>query len=182
MPEPRYPEFQDLPSTPPTPASGPAIDPSSTAVPFEPRPTAPAPPSTTPSAWFPEFVVPLSAPAGAGSGDAAAGRRRAGRDKKTNRTRAVVAGTSVAAFLVALAAVGLHGGPPASAPATVRTGDDGPAATLDPGLIQPRGSGTLGGTIGSSPSSPFSGRFGGGGFSATPGSGSGGPNTRSHGS
>jgi len=84
----------------------------------------------------------------------------------------------VAAFVAILAAVGIHGGTqPAS---TVSTGDPsgaggtldgGGAATLDPGT----------GTPSLNPS-PFSRRFSGGGFSATPGSGSGIPNTRSHGS
>src|SRR5437763_170516 len=48
----------ELPPTPPTSGLGPVIDPSSTAVPAEPRPTAPAPPSTTSSPWRPRFENP----------------------------------------------------------------------------------------------------------------------------
>ena len=151
----------ELPPTPPTTPSGPAIDPSSTAVPAAPRPTAPAPPSTTSSPWHPHFELPSPAPAGPAAGRAPAGARRAA---VTNRTRVIVGGASVASFLAILAAVGLHGGSQPSNAAT--TGGEAPAS-FDPGS--------------GSTSNPFSRRFG-GGFSATPGSGSSSPNTRSHGS
>ena len=152
----------ELPPTPPTTPSGPAIDPSSTAVPAAPRPTAPAPPSTTSSPWHPHFELPSAAPAGPAAGRAApAGARRAA---VTNRTRVIVGGASVASFLAILAAVGLHGG---SQPASnVNTTTNGDSLQTEP--------------FGSS-DNPFSRRFS-GGFSATPGSGSGSPNTRSHGS
>ena len=151
----------ELPPTPPTTPSGPAIDPSSTAVPAAPRPTAPAPPSTTSSPWHPHFELPSPAPAGPAAGRAPAGARRAA---VTNRTRVIVGGASVASFLAILAAVGLHGG---SQPASnVNTTTNGDSLQTEP--------------FGSS-DNPFSRRFS-GGFSATPGSGSGSPNTRSHGS
>ena len=151
----------ELPPTPPTTPSGPAIDPSSTAVPAAPRPTAPAPPSTTSGPWHPDFELPPAAPAGPAVRTAPARARRAAAN---SRTRAIVGGASVASFLAILAAVGLHGGSQPSNAAT--TGGEAPAS-FDPGS--------------GSTSNPFSRRFG-GGFSATPGSGSSSPNTRSHGS
>jgi hypothetical protein len=100
----------------------------------------------------------------------------AGRTLPLNRTRAIVGGTSVAAFLAILAGVGLAD---RSEPkSTVRTAggttaDDGATTAVDPGLVRPNAG--RGGT------SPFSRGFS-GGFSATPGAGAGSPNTRSHGS
>src|SRR5438105_2368330 len=117
----------ELPPAPPTFGSGPVIDPSSTAVPDVPRPTASAPPSTTSSPWSPDFETP-TAPAAAAAVGATPGRRRRGAN---SRTRAIVGGTSVAAFLAILAAVGIHDrGQRVSA---VSTGDNGSATSLDPG-------------------------------------------------
>ena len=195
----------ELPPTPPTSGSGPVIDPSSTAVPAVPRPTAPAQPSTTSSPWYPDFETPTASAAAAAASSAAGatpGRARRGANR---RTRAIVGGTSVAAFLAILAAVGIHDrGQPASA---VSTGDNGSATSLDPGFVQPNlGGGTFGGRFGglgssqdpygssagdpfgsqsgsgSASDSPFSGGFSGGGFSATPGGAGGAAHTRSHGS
>ncbi|HEY4408353.1 MAG TPA: hypothetical protein VGO87_00610 [Acidimicrobiia bacterium] len=154
----------ELPPTPPTAESGPAIDPSSTAVPAAPRPTAPVPPSTTSSPWYPSFELPSAAPAGLAATTASARARRAA---VANRTRMIVGGASVASFVAILAAVGLHGGSQPASNVNATQGDS--SASLDPGS----GSGST--------DSPFSRRFG-GGFSATPGSGSSSPNTRSHGS
>jgi hypothetical protein len=188
----------ELPPTPPTSEAGPVIDPSSTVAPSEPRPTAPVPPSTTSSSWRPDFAFPSAAPAGPGPVGTAPARAR--RAAAITRTRAIVGGTSVAAFLAILAAVGLHGRTqPAS---SLRTGDDGSgsSSTLDPGFVRPNlGGGRFGGSasdpfgssygdpFGGSPSAsdgtdPFGGGVSGGGFSATPGSGSAIPHTRSHGS
>ena len=191
----------ELPPAPPTFGSGPVIDPSSTAVPDVPRPTASAPPSTPSSPWSPDFETP-TAPAAAAAVGATPGRRRRGAN---SRTRAIVGGTSVAAFLAILAAVGIHDrGQRVSA---VSTGDNGSATSLDPGFVQPNlGGGTFGGRFGglgssqdpygssagdpfgsqsgsgSASDSPFSGGFSGGGFSATPGGAGGSAHTRSHGS
>ena len=126
------------------------------------------------------------------------GRARRGANR---RTRAIVGGTSVAAFLATLAAVGIHDrGQTASA---VSTGDNGSATSLDPGFVQPNlGGGTFGGRFGglgssqdpygSSAGDPFGSQsgsgsasdspFSGGGFSATPGGAGGSAHTRSHGS
>ena len=79
----------ELPPTPPTTESGPVIDPSSTAVPAAPRPTAPAPPSTTSSPWHPDFELPPAAPAGPAVRTAPARARRAAAN---SRTRAIVGG------------------------------------------------------------------------------------------
>ena len=161
MPDPN----PELPPSPPTSGSGPVIDPSSTAVPAVPRPMAPAPPSATPSPWFPHFEPPSAAPAGPRPVTTASARAR--RAAAGQRTRAVVGGASVAAFLAILAAVGLHGeAQPAS---NASTGGDGSTTGLDPGFVRPN---------------PGQGAFGSrsGGFSATPGSGGGSAQTRSHGS
>jgi hypothetical protein len=165
----------ELPPSPPTAGSGPVIDPSSTAVPAEPRPTAPAPPSATSSPWYPHFDPPLAAPAGPQAGTAPVRARRAA----NTRTRVIVGGTSVAVFLAILAAVGIHGRSqqPAS---TVSAGSDGGSAPgFDPGVVSPNlGQGTYGDPYGD----PFARGFSGGGFSAVPGLGSGSAHTRSHGS
>src|SRR5207244_2150587 len=95
----------ELPPTPPTSGSGPVIDPSSTAVPAVPRPTAPAQPSTTSSPWYPDFETPTASAAAAAASSAAGatpGRARRGANR---RTRAIGGGTSVAPFLALLAAV-----------------------------------------------------------------------------
>ncbi|HZQ78585.1 MAG TPA: hypothetical protein VFE55_14720 [Acidimicrobiia bacterium] len=180
----------ELPPSPPTAQAGPVIDPSSTAVPGEPRPTAPAPPSAA-SPWYPNFDRPPVRPAGPAVSTAPARARRAAGH---HRTRAIVGGASLASFLAILAAVGLHGGSQPASNATT-TGGDSPA-TFDPGFVRPDlGQGSFGsGGSGSGSSSgsgfgsgsgsttnPFSRRFG-GGFSATPGSGGGSADTRSHGS
>jgi hypothetical protein len=198
--EPAMPDHNpELPLTPPTSGSGPVIDPSSTAVPAVPRPMAPAPPSATSSPWSPQFATPSAAPAGPRPVRTAPARAR--RAAAAARTRAVVGGTSVAAFLAILAAVAVHGdAQPAS---TVNTGADGTASGFDPGLVRPSlGQGAFenspGGSssldpFGSSPGSssgtttPYSrgfsgGGFPGGGFSATPGTGGASAHTRSHGS
>ena len=197
---------RDLPPSPPTSGSGPAIDPSSTAVPAVPRPTAPAPPSATSSPWLPHFEMPAAAAAAAvaGAGPASTGPAKVRRRATLTRTRAVVGGTSVAAFLAIVAAVGVHGG---SQPASVvSAGNDGSTTGLDPGLVRPNlgqspsgnGSGSVGSSsrgpfgsssggagassgAGSGTTSPFSGGLS-GGFSATPGTGRGSAQTRSHGS
>jgi len=182
----------ELPPTPPTSGLGPVIDPSSTAVPAEPRPTAPAPPSTTSSPWRPRFENP---PASAAPARPPVGTTPArGRRPANIRTRAIVGGTSVAAFLAILAAVGIHDSfQPAS---NVSAGDNGPATSVDPGSVQPGlGQGSFGNRFGGSGSpqddpygsgssrdSPFSPGFTGGGFSATPGTAGGSAHTRSHGS
>jgi hypothetical protein len=171
------------------------IDPSSTAVPAEPRPTAPAPPSTTSSPWFPQFEVPSAAPAGDRPVSTAPARAR--RAAALSRTRAVVGGTSIAAFLAILAAVGINGrSQPVS---SVTAGNDGSATGFGSGIAGPNlGQGSLGGRYGGSQSgglgstlgdpsgstgdNPFSPGFSGGGFSATPGAGGGTAHTRSHGS
>jgi hypothetical protein len=182
--EPAMPDHNpELPPSPPTSGSGPVIDPSSTAVPAVPRPMAPALPSATSSPWSPQFETPSTAPAGPRPVRTAPARAR----RAASRTRAVVGGTSVAAFLAILAAVAVHGdAQPAS---TVSTGADGTAGGFDPGFVRPDlGQGTIGNGSGNSPSgtgsrsvNPFSGRFS-GGFSATPGTGGGSAQTRSHGS
>ena len=159
-----------LPPTPPTAESGPAIDPSSAAGPVAPRPTAPAPPPATASPWYPQFELPSAAPAGRALRTAPTRTRRAA---VHTRTRAIVGGASAASFLAILAAVGLHGGPQPASKANT-TGGDSPAS-VDPGFGSDSGSGS------GSTTSPFS-RRSGGGFSATPGSGGSSPNTRSHGS
>jgi hypothetical protein len=136
-----------------------------------------------------------------GTGTAPARARRA----TNTRTRAIVGGSSVAAFLAILAAVGIHD---RSQPASnVSTGDNGAATSVDPGFVQPGlGQGTFGNRFGgfgssqddpygssagdpfgqsgsgSSSDSPFSPGFSGGGFSATPGTAGGSAHTRSHGS
>ena len=163
MPE----SIPELPPTPPTAQSGPVIDPSSTAVPAAPRPTAPVPPSTTSSPWYPDFELPSAAPAGPAVSTAPARARRAAAN---SRTRAIVGGASVVSFLAVLAAVGLHGGSQPASNAGTTDGDS--PASFDPGFVRP--------DLGSS-TSPFSRRFS-GGFSATPGSGGSSPDTRSHGS
>jgi len=171
-----------LPPTPPTAESGPPIDPSSAAGPVAPRPTAPAPPPSTSSPWYPQFELPSAAPAGRSVGTAPARTRRAA---ARARTRAIVGGASAASFLAILAAVGLHGGSQPASNANT-TGGDSPAS-FDPGFVRPDiggntfGSGASDSGGSGSTTSPFSRRFG-GGFSATPGSGSSAPNTRSHGS
>jgi len=170
----------ELPPSPPTAQSGPVIDPSSTAVPAAPRPTAPVPPSTTSSPWYPAFEPPSAAPAGPPVSTAPARARRLAK----TRTRAIVGGTSIAAFLAILAAVGLHGG---SQPASTVSTNDDPAGRFDPGFVVPNGGqGSFGssGGLGSASSNadPFSRGFSGGGFSATPGSGGSSAHTRSHGS
>ena len=177
----------ELPPTPPTSGSGPVIDPSSTVVPAVPRPTAPAPPSTTSSPWFPHFDAPSAASAGPPPVGTAPPRAR--RAAPHGRTRAIVGGSSVAAFLAILAAVGIHG---RSQPAAnVTAANDGSATSFDPGFVRPNlGQGSLGnpyggsqsGGFGSSQDDPFSQGFSGGGFSATPGTGAGSAHTRSHGS
>ncbi len=176
----------ELPPTPPTPTAGPVIDPSSTAVPAEPRPTAPAPPSATTTPWYPDFERP--APGAAAGAAAAAVRPAPGRARRTAaesrlRTRAIVGGTSVAAFLAVLAGVAVHG---RTQPASNVSADTGSAGTVDPNFAQPGTGGGLGGAgtsqdpFGSS--DPFSRRFSGGGFSATPGTPGSSGQTRSHGS
>ncbi|MDQ1498435.1 MAG: hypothetical protein QOI86_1775 [Actinomycetota bacterium] len=155
----------ELPPSPPTSGSGPVIDPSSTAVPVVPRPMAPALPSATSSPWSPQFETPSTAPAQPRPVRTAPARGR--RAAAAARTRAVVGGASVAAFLAILAAVAVHGdAQPAS---TVSTGADGTAGGFDPGFVRPDvGQGTFGNRSG--------------GFSATPGTGGGSAQTRSHGS
>ena len=164
-----------LPPEPPTSASEPAIDPSSAAVPAVPRPLAPTPPPTTHPPSFPHFAAaPTAGPEPVSTAPAGARRASAGavaRAAALNRTRAIVGGASVAAFLAILAAVGIHGrAEPAS---TVRAGSDNAGTSADDSQpAQPEYTPV-----------PFGRRFSGGGFSATPGSGSSGvPNTRSHGS
>jgi uncharacterized membrane protein YgcG len=146
---------------------------------------APAPPSATSSPRSPQFETPAAA---AGPRRGRTPPHRARRAAATARTRAVVGGTSVAAFLAILAAVAVHGdAQPAS---TVSTGADGTASGFDPGFVRPDlGQGTFGNSSGNSSSgtgsrstNPFSGRFSGGGFSATPGTAGGSAQTRSHGS
>jgi hypothetical protein len=181
------PDNSELPPSPPTFESGPVIDPSPTAVPAVPRPTAPAPPSTTSSPWFPHFDAPSAASAGPPPVGTAPPRAR--RAAPHGRTRAIVGGSSVAAFLAILAAVGIHG---RSQPAAnVTAANDGSATSFDPGFVRPNlGQGSLGspyggsqsGGFGSSQDDPFSQGFSGGGFSATPGTGAGSAHTRSHGS
>ena len=194
------PDNSELPPSPPTFESGPAIDPSSTAVPAEPRPTAPAPPSATSSPWFPHFDAPSAAPAGAPPVGTAPPRAR--RVALHSRTRAIVGGGSVAAFLAILAAVGIHG---RSQPANITAANDGSATSFDPGFVRPNlGQGGSGNAYGGSQpggfgstyddpfgsrsgsgaasGNPFSPGFSGGGFSATPGTGAGSAHTRSHGS
>ena len=157
-----------LPPTPPTAESGPAIDPSSAAGPVAPRPTAPAPPPATSSPWAPNFELPPAAPAGPAVGTAPARARRAAAH---TRTRAIVGGATAASFLAILAAVGLHGGSQPASNVNTTNGDS--PAGFDSGFDSGSGLGST--------TNPFSRRFG-GGFSATPGSGTSSPNTRSHGS
>jgi len=167
----------ELQPTPPTAESGPAIDPSSAAGPDVPRPTAPAPPPATASPWYPNFELPSAAPAGPAVNTAPSRARRAA---AKGRTRAIVGGASVASFLAILAAVGLHGGSQPASDVNTTSGDT--PTTLDPGFVRPDlGGGAFGSDGSGSTTSPFSRRFG-GGFSATPGTGSGSPTTRSHGS
>jgi len=109
------------------------------------------------------------------AGHVGVGNRR--RASAVGRTRAVVGGTAVAAFLAILAAVGIHG---RSQPASNVTANDGAATRFDPGLVRP-GLGQYG-QYGSSSDDPSSRGFSGGGFSATPGAGGGSAHTRSHGS
>jgi len=171
----------ELPPTPPTPEAGPVIDPSSTAVPAEPRPTAPAPPSATTTPWYPDFERPARGAAAAAVGPAPARPRRTAADTRL-RTRAIVAGTSVAAFLAVLAGVAVHG---RAQPASNVSADTG-SGTADPNFVQPNTGGGLGGPGSSQDpfgsSDPFSRRFSGGGFSATPGTPGSSGQTRSHGS
>lgn len=179
----------ELPPTPPTPGSGPVIDPSSTAVPAEPRPTAPAPPSATTTPWYPDFERPAPGAAAAGVAvESAQARPRRNAAATRLRTRAIVGGTSVAAFLAVLAGVAVHGQTQPASNVSADTGSpgNGSAGTVDPNLVQPNAGGSLGG-LGSSQdpfgsSDPFSRRFSGGGFSATPGTPGGSGQTRSHGS
>ena len=166
----------ELPPSPPTPQSGPVIDPSSTAVPVEPRPTAPVPPSTARSPWYPHFDTPSAAPAGLPPMGTAPARARRTAAETRSRTRAVVGGASVVTFLAVLAAIGIHD---RSQPASNTTGGDGASTSFDPGIVVPNLSG--GGTGLDTSQDPFSGRFS-GGFSATPGSGGTSSHTRSHGS
>ena len=174
----------ELPPTPPTPEAGPVIDPSSTAVPAEPRPTAPAPPSATTTPWYPDFERPAPGAAAA----AAAVPRPPARPRRTAaesrlRTRAIVGGTSVAAFLAVLAGVAVHG---RTQPASNVSADTGSAGTVDPNFVPPDTGGGLGGPGSSQDpfgsSDPFSRRFSGGGFSATPGTPGSSGQTRTHGS
>src|SRR5581483_29523 len=83
----------------------------STAVPVESRPTAPAPPSATSSPWYPDFERPSAVAAAAAGGAAVnpapARPRRTAADNRL-RTRVIVGGTSVAAFLAILAGVAVH--------------------------------------------------------------------------
>ena len=114
------------------------------------------------------------------------------------RTRAIVGGTSVAAFLAVLAGVAVHDH---RQPASNVSADTGASNSVDPSLVQPGVSNGFGGQassqdpFGSSSSdpfgssgsaagstNPFSGRFSGGGFSATPGTPGASSQTRSHGS
>jgi hypothetical protein len=144
-----------IPLTPPTPAEGPVIDPSSTAVPEVPRPTAPVRPSTSTRA------------------------------AALNRTRKIVGGASLAAFAAILAAVGLHPRAepastvrPAGNEGSSSSGSSNPGSSdsVDPGLVRPysgRGSGAV--------TSPFSPGFP-GVSPATPGAAGTAPNTRSRGS
>lgn len=193
----------ELPPTPPTPAAGPVIDPSSTAEPEVPRPMAPERPSTTSSPWTPQFEMPPAAPAGpfphpgaasaAGPGSVSTApartRRRASRPRRLlplNRTRAIVAGSSAAAFVAILTGVALadHTEPGSSVNRT-SADDQSPSSSgsssssVDPGLVRPYLGG--GDSTGSGATSPFP-RGLSGGFSAVPGPGSASPNTRSHGS
>jgi hypothetical protein len=174
----------ELPPIPPTAKSGPVIDPSSTAVPAEPRPTAPAPPPATSTPWYPDFERPSTqaASAGAAANPAAARARRTAADTRL-RTRAIVGGTSVAAFLAVLAGVAVHDH---GHPASNVSADNGATTGVDPNFVPPNAGGGFGG-LGSSQdpfgsSDPFSRRFSGGGFSATPGTPGGSAQTRSHGS
>jgi|GEM_PF-6420218 len=165
----------ELPPTPPTAEAGPAIDPSSTAVPAGPRPTAPAPPPATSTPWYPDFERPSAGAAatpGPALNPAPARRRRSTADTRL-RTRAIVGGTSVVAFLAVLAGVAVHDH---AQPASDVSVDNGQATTVDPNFVPPDAGGGLG-----SAQDPFSRRFG-GGFSATPGTPDGSAQTRSHGS
>jgi len=173
----------ELPPTPPTPEAGPVIDPSSTAVPVEPRPTAPAPPSATTTPWYPDFERPAPGAAAAAVVNPASTRpRRTAADTRL-RTRAVVGGTSVAAFLAVLAGLAVHDH---TQPASDVSAHNGSAGTVDPNFVPPNLGGGLGGPGSSQDpfgsSDPFSRRFSGGGFSAIPGTPGTSGQTRSHGS
>jgi hypothetical protein len=173
----------DLPPIPPTAESGPVIDPSSTAVPAEPRPTAPAPPPATSTPWYPDFERPSAAAAAAGPVNRPPAPARRTSAANRFRTRAIVGGTSVAAFLAVLAGVAVHG---RTQPASNVSADNGATSSVDPNFVQPNVSGGFGGQDSSQgpfgSSDPFSRRFSGGGFSATPGTPGGSAQTRSHGS
>jgi len=181
----------ELPPIPPTAESGPVIDPSPTAVPAEPRPAVPAPPPATSPPWYPDFERP-SAGAAAAAGPAVnrppARPRRRPADTRL-RTRAIVGGTSVAAFLAILTGVAVHD---RGQPASTVSADNGATGGADPNFVPPNaggfgGSGSSPDPFGSSGSDsgardPFSRRFPGGGFSAGPGTPGGSAQTRSHGS
>jgi hypothetical protein len=170
----------ELPPIPPTAESGPVIDPSSAAVPAEPRPTTPAPPSATSTPWYPDFERPSAAAAARPAINPASARPRRSPADSRFRTRAIVGGTSVAAFLAVLAGVAVHGHAP---PASNVSVDNGATSGVDPNFTPPG----VGGGFGSAQdqfgsSDPFSRRFSGGGFSASPGTPGGSAQTRSHGS